>query len=71
MSGDICNNQGATMSGDICKTITLCVEVQENGIIRDDRGWIIGRASDEWMRYHWHMLESGVCPCCGRQVNVE
>lgn len=57
------------MSGDICKAVTLDgVEVQENGIIRDNRGWIIGHADIEWMRYTWRMLVSGVCPCCGRKV---
>jgi hypothetical protein len=64
MSGDIMNE-------DMCKTVTLYVVVEENGIIRDDKGWIVGRASDEWMRYHWLMLESGICPCCGREVPVE
>lgn len=50
------------MSGDVCKTVRLDgVEVQENGIIRDSRGWIIGRADTEWMRYTWRMLESGYC----------
>lgn len=54
------------MSGDCCKYVVLDgVEVQENGIIRDKCGWIIGRADTEWMRYQWRMLESGVCPCCG------
>lgn len=57
------------MSGDCCKVVRLKdVDVQENGIIRDSRGWIIGRANEEWMRYQWHMLESGVCPCCGARV---
>ena len=57
------------MSGDYCETVVLNgVEVQENGIIRDERGWIIGRADDEWMRYQWRMLESGICPCCGAKV---
>ena len=60
------------MSGDCCKCVMLdSVEVQENGIIRDSRGWIIGRADDEWMRYQWRMLESGICPCCGRNAHVE
>lgn len=57
------------MSGDCCKFVVLDgVEVQENGIIRDKRGWIIGRADVEWMRYQWRMLESGICPCCGRDL---
>lgn len=60
------------MSGDCCKCIVLNgVEVQENGIIRDRRGWIIGRADDEWMRYQWRMLESGVCPCCGNDAHPQ
>ena len=46
------------------------VEVKENGIIRDRRGWIIGRADDEWMRYQWRLLESGICPCCGRDAHA-
>jgi len=34
------------VSGDICKSKTLNnVLVQENGIIRDSSGWIIGRLS--------------------------
>lgn len=24
---------------------------------------------DEWMRYTWRMLVSGICPCCGRKVD--
>lgn len=44
------------------------VEVQANGVIRDSRGWIVGHADNEWMRYQWCMLESGKCPCCGRKV---
>lgn len=57
------------MSGDCCKVVRMDgVEVQENGIIRDSRGWIIGHADTEWMRYQWRMLESGICPCCGRDL---
>lgn len=57
------------MSGDSCKVVRLDgVEVQENGIIRDSSGWIIGKADIEWMRYSWRMLESGICPCCGNVV---
>lgn len=60
------------MSGECCKCVVLDgVEVQENGIIHDNRGWIIGRADNEWMRYQWRMLESGICPCCGRNAHVE
>lgn len=44
------------------------VEIQENGIIRDDKGWIVGYAEDSWMRYHWNMKMHGTCPCCGRPV---
>ena len=59
------------MSGDCIKTVIIDgVEIQENGIIRDSRGWIIGQADDEWMRYQWRMLESGICPCCGRDANA-
>ena len=55
---------------DSCGVVRLDgVEVQENGIIRDARGWIIGRADTEWMRYQWRMLMSGVCPCCGCEVD--
>lgn len=54
---------------DSCEVVRLDgVEVQQNGIIRDNRGWIIGRADTEWMRYQWRMVVSGVCPCCGRKV---
>lgn len=57
------------MSDDICKVVRLDnVEIQENGIIRDGRGWIIGKADAEWMRYQWRMLDAGICPCCGRRV---
>lgn len=60
------------MSRDYCKCVVLDgVEVQENGIIRDSRGWIIGRADSDWMRYQWRMLESGICPCCGRDAHAE
>lgn len=51
-----------------CKAIKMEVEVQENGIIRDSRGWIIGHADTEWMRYQWRMMDSGICPCCGKVV---
>ena len=55
---------------DSCEVVRLDgVEVQQNGIIRDNRGWIIGRADTEWMRYQWRMMMSGVCPCCGRRVD--
>lgn len=57
------------MNGDECKVVTLHeIEVQENGIIRDEYGWIIGRADDEWMRYQWRFLQTGRCPLCGRKV---
>lgn len=60
------------MSDDYIKVIIVDgVEIQENGIIRDKRGWIIGRADDEWMRYQWRMLESGTCPCCGGNAHAE
>lgn len=60
------------MSGECCKVVILdSVEVQENGIIRDKRGWIIGQADNEWMRYQWRLLESGICPCCGRDAHAE
>ena len=51
------------------KCIRIEVEVQENGIIRDMRGWLIGRADEGWMRYQWRMLDSGICPCCGKRVD--
>ena len=54
-----------------CEVVRLDgVEVQENGIIRDARGWIIGQADAEWMRYQGRMIVSGVCPCCGRNAAV-
>lgn len=57
------------MSFDCQKAIQLhSVIVQENGIIRDERGWIIGRADKDWMRYQWRMIDSGICPCCGAKV---
>ena len=57
------------MSDEVCKVVRLDgVEVQENGVIRDSRGWIIGRADPEWMRYQWRMLDAGICPCCGAKV---
>ena len=60
---------GEGMSDEICKVVRLDgVEVQDNGIIRDSRGWIIGRADDDWMRYQWRMLDSGICPCCGHKM---
>lgn len=58
------------MSEDSCKVVKLDgVEVQQNGIIFDSRGWIIGRADNDWMRYTWRMLVSGICPCCGQKVS--
>ena len=59
------------MSCDECKVVRLQAEVQENGIIRDEHGWIIGRADDEWMRYQWQLLETGRCPLCGREVKYD
>lgn len=60
------------MSDDSIKVVRLDgVEVQENGIILDSRGWIIGRANDDWMRYQWRMLDAGICPCCGHKVEGE
>ena len=57
------------MSNNTLKVVRLNgVEIQENGIIRDERGWIIGRADEEWMRYQWRMLDAAICPCCGRKV---
>jgi hypothetical protein len=38
------------MSGDYIKTFKLEVEIQENGIIRDPFGWIIGRCDDDWLK---------------------
>lgn len=49
--------------------IEIQVEIQDNGIIRDSRGLTVGHADTDWMRYKWRMLESGVCPCCGREVD--
>lgn len=58
-----------TTEMDSCEVVRLDgVEVQQNGIIRDARGWIIGRADTEWMRYQWRMVVSGVCPCCCQRV---
>lgn len=57
------------MSGDCIKRLKLEVEIQQNGIIRDARGWIIGNADAGWMRYQWRMLTSGVCPCCGHKMD--
>lgn len=37
------------MSGDCIKTFKLEVEIQENGIIRDPFGWIIGRCNKDWL----------------------
>ena len=48
------------MSDDMCKVVRLeNIEIQENGLIRDERGCLIGRADAEWMRYQWQMMESG------------
>ena len=59
----------ATNNLDICEIVRLNgVEIQQNGIIRDAHGWIIGKADTEWMRYQWRMLMSGVCPCCCQRV---
>jgi len=33
---------------DYCDTITIQVEVQENGIIRDKTGYILGRINDDY-----------------------
>lgn len=40
------------MSGDCIKTFKLEVEIQENGIIRDPFGWIIGRCNKDWLENH-------------------
>ena len=39
------------MSGDCCKCYRIEVEIQENGIIRDPFGWIIGRCDDDWFNH--------------------
>ena len=36
------------MSGDICRTKKIEVEVQENGIMRNVAGWIIARLDDDF-----------------------
>lgn len=38
------------MSGECCRVYTLTVEIQENGIIRDPFGFIIGHCDDKWLR---------------------
>ena len=64
---DMIDNRPTEMNS--CEVVRLDgVVVQENGIIRDNRGWIIGRANTDWMRYQWRMIVSGVCPCCEREV---
>lgn len=55
------------MSDNTVEVVTLTVKVQANGIVRDEQGWIVGNAYDEWMRYRWKLLESGRCPCCGKE----
>ena len=55
------------MSDDAIEVVRLTVEVQANGTVRDEQGWIVGKAYDEWMRYRWKLLESGRCPCCGKE----
>ena len=52
---------------ELVEVVRLTVVVQENGIVRDERGLVVGRADDDWMRYRWKLLESGHCPCCGRE----
>ncbi len=58
----------SAQESDDIPTLRETVEIQENGIIRDDKGWIVGYAEDSWMRYHWNMKMHGTCPCCGRTV---
>lgn len=36
------------MSSEYIKRYKLEVEIQDNGLIRDPFGWIIGRCHDEW-----------------------
>ena len=38
------------MSGEICRCYTLTVEIQDNGIIRDPFGFIVGHCDDMWLR---------------------
>lgn len=33
-----------------CKSYTLTVEIQENGIIRDPFGFVMGRCDAQWLR---------------------
>lgn len=33
-----------------CQSYKLTVEIQDNGIIRDPFGWIVGRCSSEWLQ---------------------
>jgi len=37
------------VSGDYSPTYTLTVEIQDNGIIRDPFGFIVGRCDAEWL----------------------
>jgi len=34
--------------GDSCRTITIVVDIQENGIIRSEDGYILGRIDKEY-----------------------
>lgn len=38
------------MSGDACQSYKLTVEIQDNGIIRDPFGGIMGHCSSEWLQ---------------------
>lgn len=57
-----------TMADEECRTYRLEVEIQENGIIRDPFGWIIGRADDDWMEMavrHETSIKTLSCYECG------
>lgn len=38
------------MGGGACQSYKLTVEIQDNGIIRDPFGWIMGHCSSEWLQ---------------------
>lgn len=35
---------------DYCKEYKLTVTIQENGLIRDPFGWVVGRCDEKWLK---------------------
>lgn len=50
---------------DYCKRYKMEVEIQENGLIRDPFGWVMGRCDEEWLKLMTtHNHDDAQCDNC-------